>query len=46
MLTDDVDYDDLGADWFARQVNDDHRRDHAIRNLHDLGYRVTLERVA
>lgn len=46
MLTDDVDYDDLGADWFARKVNDDHRRDQAIRNLHDLGYRVTLERVA
>lgn len=46
MLTHDVDYDDLGADWFTRKVNDDHRRDHAIRNLHDLGYRVTLERVA
>lgn len=46
MLTADVDYDDLGADWFARKVNDDHRRDQAIRNLHDLGYRVTLERVA
>lgn len=46
ILTHDVDYDDLGADWFARNVNDDHRRDHAIRSLHDLGYRVTLERVA
>ncbi len=46
MLTDDVDYDELGPDWFARKVNDDHRRDQAIRNLHDLGYRVTLERVA
>lgn len=46
MLTDDVDYADLGADWFARKVNDDHRRDQAIRNLHDLGYRVTLEHVA
>jgi transposase len=46
MLTDDIDYHDLGADWFARHVNDDHRRDQAIRNLHDLGYRVTLERAA
>lgn len=46
ILTHDVDYDDLGADWFARNVNDAHRRDHAIRALHDLGYRVTLERVA
>jgi transposase len=46
ILSHDVDYDDLGADWFARKVNDDHRRDQAIRNLHDLGYRVTLERVA
>lgn len=46
ILTHDVDYDDLGADWFVRKVNDDHRRDQAIHNLHDLGYRVTLERVA
>lgn len=46
ILTHDVDYQDLGGDWFARHVNDDHRRDQAIRNLHDLGYRVTLERVA
>ena len=46
ILTHDVDYADLGADWFTRNVNDDHRRDQAIRNLHDLGYRVTLEKVA
>ena len=46
ILSHDVDYDDLGADWFARNVNDDHRRDQAIRNLHELGYRVTLEKVA
>jgi transposase len=46
ILAHDVDYDDLGGDWFARKVNDDHRRDQAIRNLHDLGYRVTLDRVA
>lgn len=46
MLNDNVDDQDLGADWFARHVNDDHRRDHAIRQLHDLGYRVTLDRVA
>lgn len=46
MLTDDVDYTDLGGDWFARKANDDHRRDQAIRSLHDLGYRVTLDKVA
>jgi transposase len=46
MLTHNTDYNDLGADWFNRKVNDDHRRDHAIRNLYDLGYRVTLERAA
>jgi transposase len=46
ILHDDVDYQDLGGDWFARKANDDHRRDHAIRNLHDLGYQVTLQRLA
>lgn len=46
MLHDNVDYTDLGNDWFARKHSEDARRDHAIRNLHDLGYRVTLERVA
>lgn len=46
ILRDDVDYADLGADWFARNVNDDHRRDQAIRHLHELGYRVTLHKAA
>lgn len=46
ILTNDVDYADLGSDWFTRNVNDDHRRDQAIRNLHDLGYRVTLTKAA
>lgn len=46
MLTNNVGYHDLGGDWFARHVNDDHRRDQAVRNLHDLGYQVTLDKVA
>jgi len=46
ILANNVDYEDLGADWFARKVNNDHRRDHAIRQLHELGYRVTVEQVA
>lgn len=46
ILTHDVDYADLGGDWFARKANHDHRRDNAIRQLHDLGYRVTLDKVA
>jgi hypothetical protein len=45
ILTHDIDYTDRGADWFARNVNNDHRRNQAIRNLHELGYRVTLEKV-
>lgn len=46
MLSNDVDYQDLGGDWFTRHVNDDYRRDQAVRNLHDLGYQVTLDKAA
>jgi transposase len=45
LLSDDRDYDDLGGDYFTRR-NPDRQRDRLIRQLHDLGYRVTLNEVA
>jgi transposase len=46
LLTNDCDYDDLGGDYFQRRTNPDRRRDHLIEQLHGLGYRVTLDKVA
>jgi transposase len=46
LLTEDADYDDLGGDYFQRRTNPDRHRDHLIAQLHDLGYRVTLDKVA
>ena len=46
LLTDDCDYDDLGGDYFRRRTNPDRHRDHLIEQLHSLGYRVTLNKVA
>jgi transposase len=44
-LTDDCDYDDLGGDYFTRR-NLDRQRDRLVSQLHNLGYRVTLDKVA
>lgn len=46
LLANDCDYDDLGGDWFTRRTDNVKRRDHLIRQLHDLGYGVTLTKVA
>jgi transposase len=47
LLTNNSDYQDLGADWFTRRNTDTNkRRDHLIRQLHDLGYAVTLTNTA
>ncbi len=46
LLTNNCDYQDLGGDWFARHADPDKRRDHLIHQLHDLGYGVTLTKVA
>jgi transposase len=46
LLTNDCDYEDLGSDWFTRRADADKRRDHLIRQLHDLGYAVTLTNLA
>lgn len=40
-LTHDQDYDDLGGDYFTRR-NTDRQRDRLIKQLHRLGYRVTI----
>ena len=45
LLTHDHDYDDLGGDYFTRR-NTDRQRDRLIKQLHTLGYRVTLEQAA
>jgi transposase len=46
LLTNNCDYDDLGGDYFARHDNPERRRDHHIRQLQDLGYRVILQPIA
>jgi transposase len=45
LLHDQADYDDLGGDYFTRR-NTDRQRDRLINQLHNLGYRVTLDKVA
>ena len=45
LLTDDCDYADLGGDYFTRR-NVDRQRDRLINQLHNLGYRVTVDKVA
>lgn len=46
LLANNCDYNDLGGDWFTRRTDNDKRRDHLIGQLHDLGYGVTLTKVA
>jgi hypothetical protein len=45
LLTDDRDHDDLGGDYLTRR-NTDRQRDRLIKQLHTLGYRVTLDKAA
>jgi transposase len=45
LLTDDHDYADLGGDYFTRR-NPDRQRDRLIKQLHSLGYSVTLNKAA
>jgi transposase len=42
LLRDDIDYRDLGGDWFARRHDEDHRRRWLVRQLEALGHNVTL----
>lgn len=46
LLTNDTDYDEPGGDYFTRRNDTDRHRDRLIEQLHHLGYRVTLDRVA
>jgi transposase len=46
LITNDTDYQDLGGDYFTRRNDPDRHRDRLIEQLHGLGYRVTLDRVA
>ena len=46
VLTNDKDYEDLGGDWFVRRTDHDKKRDHLIGELQDLGYGVTLQKIA
>jgi transposase len=45
LLTHDRDYDDLGGDYFTRR-NTNRQRDRLIGQLQNLGYYVTLDRIA
>jgi transposase len=45
LLTNDCDYDDLGGDYFTRR-NTNRQRNRLVNQLHNLGYRVTLEQPA
>jgi transposase len=46
LITNDTDYEELGGDYFSRRNDPDRHRDRLIDQLHGLGYRVTLQRVA
>ena len=43
LLHDDLDYHDLGPDYFNTIASTSRRRDRAVRELTSLGYTVTLE---
>ncbi|MBA3604825.1 MAG: hypothetical protein H0W46_02405 [Acidimicrobiia bacterium] len=40
------DYDDLGGRLLTRRTNPEHHRDRLVEQLHGLGCRVAVDRVA
>lgn len=46
LLTNNSDYDDLGGDYFARRGTTDRHQERLVQQLQDLGYSVTLRKVA
>jgi transposase len=46
LLSRNVDYDDLGDNWFTRGADPERRKTRLIKQLHDLGYAVTLRPAA
>jgi transposase len=46
LLSEDVDYDDLGHDWFTRGADPERRKAGLVKQLQALGYAVTLRPAA
>jgi transposase len=46
LLANNADYDDLGGDYFTRRNNTARHQDRLVQQLQDLGYQVTLTKVA
>jgi transposase len=46
LLSNNADYDDLGGDYFTRRGNTERHQDRLVQQLQDLGYQVTLRKVA
>jgi transposase len=46
LLTNNCDYDDLGGDYFTRRGDTARHQDRLVQQLQDLGYSVTLRKVA
>lgn len=46
VLHDEVDYQELGSDWFDRRTDNDAHARRLVRQLEKLGHRVTLEPAA
>jgi transposase len=46
LLTNNCNYDDLGGDYFARRGDTARHQDRLVQQRQDLGYQVTLRKVA
>jgi transposase len=46
LITNNADYDDLGGDYFVRRGNTARHQDRLVQQLQELGYQVTLTKVA
>ncbi len=46
LLTNNVDYSDLGGDYFARRGDTARHQERLVQQLRDLGYAVTLRKIA
>jgi transposase len=46
LLASECDYEDLGPDYFARRADTARRQDRLVQQLQDLGYHVTLRKIA
>jgi transposase len=46
LLANQVDYQDLGGDWFTHGTDPDRRKTSLIKQLQALGYAVTLRPAA